>query len=684
MIEFNENILYYFNLRWYLEPSFLVGYPNFFKMASFPPTPSTASPFLNSLAKKLDDTNYLFWRQQIEPIIKAHKLQWFVVNPVIPPQYLSETDCQDGKVNPAFEAWEVHDQMLLTWLQSTLSKSVLSRVIGSTHSYQVWDKIHEYFHLQTKAHTRQLRTDLRTTSLDGKTMREFLSQIKTIADEIAGVGNPIPLEEHVDAILEGLSQDYASVISVMESKFTTPPVAEVEALLLAHESRLARFTKQSFSPSVNYTQGYPHPTSSDIGTRSHSAVGFVRDGGGRGPNGARGGSNKGRRGGGPGRGRGGRFANFQCQICLKYGHTANICFYRADSSYQPHESLVLHDPSTQYPVQPTLPQSIDKASNTWVNPNLPNSTPANALLTSSQNVTNSTWIPDSGASFHVTGESQNIHQLGHFNGPDQIFIGNGQGLPITGSSVSSFLSPLNSIVALKLNNLLHVPSLTKNLLSVSKFAQDNCVFFEFHSDHCLVKSQGTNEVLLQGVVGFDGLYCFPNLKLHPPSALLSSFAAPPSTSAELLFSFPSAFKTNDVNNAVMTPSLPSLWHSRLGHPHSHVLNLVLRQCNVSSSNKNVPEFCSSCCVGKSHRLPSSVSTTVYTMPLELIFTDLWGPSHIPSHFGYLYYVSFIDAYSRFTWIYPLKSKAETLATFQQFKAMVELQLNSKIKSVQSD
>ena len=93
MIEFNENILYYFNLRWYLEPSFPVGYPNFFLMASFPPTPSTASPFLNSLAEKLDDTNYLFWRQQIEPIIKAHKLQRFVVNPVIPPQYLTETDC---------------------------------------------------------------------------------------------------------------------------------------------------------------------------------------------------------------------------------------------------------------------------------------------------------------------------------------------------------------------------------------------------------------------------------------------------------------------------------------------------------------------------------------------------------------------------------------------------------------
>ncbi|XP_020229714.1 uncharacterized protein LOC109810614 [Cajanus cajan] len=56
-----------------------------------------------------------------------------------------------------------------------------------------------------------------------------------IVDKLAGLGNPVLLEEHVDTILEGLSQDYALVISVKESKFLTP-VVEVEAILLAHES----------------------------------------------------------------------------------------------------------------------------------------------------------------------------------------------------------------------------------------------------------------------------------------------------------------------------------------------------------------------------------------------------------------------------------------------------------------
>ncbi|KAL2348427.1 hypothetical protein Fmac_002427 [Flemingia macrophylla] len=143
----------------------------------------------------------------------------------------------------------------------------------------------------------------------------------------------------------------------------TPPIAEVEALILAHESRINRFHKQSLSPSVNYTQGYTHPNSSKIAISHKSSGGCSSYG-------ARGGDNRGRRGGGTSRGCGGRFANFQCQICLKYGHTTNICFYRADSSYQPHESLVLYDPSTQQPVSFNLSQSSDKASNTWVNPNL--------------------------------------------------------------------------------------------------------------------------------------------------------------------------------------------------------------------------------------------------------------------------------------------------------------------------
>ena len=82
-----------------------------------------------------------------------------------------------------------------------------------------------------------------------------MGQIKNIVDEMAEIGCPVKPDEYVDVILEDLPQDYAHVISLIESKFETPPITEVETLLLAHESRTNRFQQKIF-PSVNYSQAY--------------------------------------------------------------------------------------------------------------------------------------------------------------------------------------------------------------------------------------------------------------------------------------------------------------------------------------------------------------------------------------------------------------------------------------------
>ena len=83
-------------------------------------------------------------------------------------------------------------------------------------------------------------------------------------------------------------------------------------------------------------------------------------------------------------------------------------------NFQPHESLTFVDPTTLQPI-PYSTGSI-RSLNTWVNPNSksvaqPTNQPS-VMLTSSASHGNgqasSTWIPDSGASFHVIGESQHI------------------------------------------------------------------------------------------------------------------------------------------------------------------------------------------------------------------------------------------------------------------------------------
>jgi histone deacetylase 1/2 len=107
-------------------------------------------------------------------------------------------------------------------------------------------------------------------------------------------------------------------------------------------------------------------------------------------------------------------------------------------------------------------------------------------------------------------------------------------------------------------------------------------------------------------------------------------------------------------------------------------------CNISYNNAQLSEFCDSCCIGKSHKLQAPTTNTVYTTPFELIHTDLWGSAHTPSHCGYSYYIAFVDACTKYTWLYFLKRKSDALSAFTQFHTLVKTQFQTQIKSVQSD
>ena len=228
--------------------------------------------------------------------------------------------------------------------------------------------------------------------------------------------------------------------------------------------------------------------------------------------------------------------------------------------------------------------------------------------------------------------------------------------------------------------MLLVPSITKNLLSVSIFAKNNNIFFEFHSDACFVKDQDSQAILLTGKVK-DGLYSFDssNLCLAHPQATFN------------IFQSSSTVKTCNVQTCIVSnpcdsikPNVFYLWHTILGNPSVQVVKTILSLCNVLNINKMTLSFYSSCCLSKIHKFPFSRSETVYTAPLQLIHFDLWGPTPVPSSSCYRYYVHFVDAYSKFTWLYLLKNKSDVIQTFINFKTQVEFQLDSKIKAFQFD
>ncbi|KAE8657482.1 hypothetical protein F3Y22_tig00116994pilonHSYRG00013 [Hibiscus syriacus] len=147
---------------------------------------------------------------------------------------------------------------------------------------------------------------------------------------------------------------------------------------------------------------------------------------------------------------------------------------------------------------------------------------------------------------------------------------------------------------------------------------------EFHPSECLVKDAQTQVVLLRGRLTDDGLYQLLPCKNRGSSAL--------------------------VNNVSKSTTSLNLWHQRLGHPSLDTVRLVLKSCNLAS-NKN---------------------------------DELSGPAPVCSTEGFLYYVSFVDVCSRYTWVYLLKRKSEVAQCFLDFAKFVEVQFGYKIKALQTD
>ena len=116
-----------------------------------------------------------------------------------------------------------------------------------------------------------------------------------------------------------------------------------------------------------------------------------------------------------------------------------------------------------------------------------------------------------------------------------------------------------------------------------------------------------------------------------------------------------------------------LWHQRLGHIGEKGLRTL--------HGKGMVEGMSTCTLdfdfyehfiyGKQARVRFSSSATRAKAILELIHSDVFGPVLVPSLGKSVYYVPFIDDFSRNTWIYFIRKKSEVFDKFKEFKALVE-------------
>jgi hypothetical protein len=123
----------------------------------------------------------------------------------------------------------------------------------------------------------------------------------------------------------------------------------------------------------------------------------------------------------------------------------------------------------------------------------------------------------------------------------------------------------------------------------------------------------------------------------------------------------------------------------MAHLHHRALG-GLREVvtGVPQINIEHQDVCRGCALGKFTKASFPSSDTRSARILDSVHTDVCGHMSRRSLSGCEYYLTFIDDYSRKTWIYFLKAKSEIFIQFQEFRALVENQSGKRIKVLGSD
>ncbi|KAJ9535714.1 hypothetical protein OSB04_un001132 [Centaurea solstitialis] len=282
----------------------------------------------------------------------------------------------------------------------------------------------------------------------------------------------------------------------------------------------------------------------------------------------------------------------------------------------------------------------------------------NRLTESNQGRRSSLWHVDSGCSRHMTGIMSLLEDFKRFEGGHVAFGDNPNGGKISGKGKVSKGK-------MTFDDVYFVEQLKYNLLSVSQVCDKKFGVF-FTDTECLILAPGykidESKVMLR-TPRKDNVYC---LDIEDASSL---------SSLNCLFS-----------KAPVSES--SLWHRRMCHMNFKNMNLLVKNNLVRglpAKEFSCDDHCVACLKGKQHKNShKSKEVNTISSPLQLLHMDLFGPTNVMSIGKKSYCLVIVDDYSRFTWVYFLRTKDETSGLIKPFVTRVENKTNLRVKVIRSD
>ena len=418
---------------------------------------------------KLTSTNFLSWKLQLQATLVGYGLFSFLDGSrPCPAQHLPTASAPSASApspNPAYTTLVRQDQLLFGAIIGTLDSSIVPLVSRAATAHEAWTILSHTFARNSCGHAKLLKANFRNITKGSKTIPEYMNAIRVCADHLAILGEPVPPEDLIERVLDGLRDPaFTPVVDATNARDTLISFDELHEKLLVREVHLLNNPTTTPTPlpatalAAVRPPSYPsnsHPRHTSSPTPP-TKPNYSKKPSSSKPSGYQG----------------------KCQWCHTVGHS----LYRCTAFHErfPHANPTLPPSSTS-----TSPQAHAAA--------LPSSSTSNS------------WLLDSGASHHVTNDLANLSLHSPYDGSEEIIIGNGVGVPITHTGTLSLPTPSSSLT---LSNVLCAPSMTRNLISISQLCRDNNILIEFSSDSFLMKDRQTGQHLFRGPPN-HGIYELP-------------------------------------------------------------------------------------------------------------------------------------------------------------------------------
>jgi hypothetical protein len=196
------------------------------------PSSVVPTPLLGQVVTvKLNKGNYALWRAQVLPIIRGAQLQGYLDGTFIAPEKEVDVKIADKtrkESNPEYIRWTALQQQVLGFLMTSMTQEVMGQAAAYDTPQEVWSLLEQTYASQSRARTVNTRIALATTRKDDMSISEYITKMKSLANEMTSV-KKVDDEELVSYILAGLDEEYNPVVPALLARVEPVLVAEAHS-----------------------------------------------------------------------------------------------------------------------------------------------------------------------------------------------------------------------------------------------------------------------------------------------------------------------------------------------------------------------------------------------------------------------------------------------------------------------